>query len=306
MDRQILVAHTGVPPEEGQAPIRLPHGGSLELLKSTILSLKSLLRVALSNTSQLCYLNSTAYAATWTILQAKLHGAEHLDLAPALRTLCKPRSSQTPLKLLAQLPWAALLQGWTNVHRQHDAPELVTHLMPRMGIHHAERRWEARWSVNQQVQVFDQGTLLAPISVSLPPGDNLHLQQVISKWHEQARLHALVTAPAFLCVQLNRFTGEDGELNRDTRPLQGMDGVIHIPVYTADATLQTRRVPFQVTSVQLHFGDRPTAGHYRAVLKGQKEFGASRTWLTDDNQSAQECHHHSCRSHISSVASTSL
>ena len=240
MDRPILVAHTGVPPEEGQAPIRLPHGGSLELLKGTILSLKSLLKLALSNTSQLCYLNSTAYAATWTILQAKLHGAEHLDMAPALRTLCKPRPSQTPLKLLAQLPWAALLQG---CHRQHDAPELVTHLMPRMGIHHAERRWEAQWSVNQHVQVFDQGTLLAPISVSLPPQKNLHLQQVINKWHEQARLHALVTAPALLCVQLNRFIGEDGELSRDTRPLQGMDSVIYIPVYTADATLQTRRVP---------------------------------------------------------------
>ena len=205
-------------------------------------------------------------------------------MAPALRILCKPRPSQIPLKLLAQLPWAALLQGWTHVHRQHDAPELVTHLMPRMGVHHAEKRWEARWSVNQHVQVFDQGTLLAPISMSLPPGDNLHLQQVINGWHEQARLHALVTAPALLGVQLNRFIGEDGELSRDTRPLQGMDSVMCIPVYTAATTSQIRRVPLQVTSAQLHFGDRPTAGHYRTVLKGQKELGASCTWLTDDNQ----------------------
>ena len=122
-----------------------------------------------------------------TLLQAKLHGARNLDLVPALRILCKPRSSQMPLKLLTQLPWAAALQGWSNIHQQHDAPELVTHLLPRLGINHVAGQWEARWSVQHHVQVFDHGTLLAPIIMSLPPGGHLHLQQVIHQWHTQAR-----------------------------------------------------------------------------------------------------------------------
>ncbi|CAE7225407.1 unnamed protein product, partial [Symbiodinium necroappetens] len=250
-----------------------------------VISLRA--EVALHNTSQLFYLNSTAYAIAWTTLQAKLHGAGSMDLVPALRILCKLRSSALPLKLLAQFPWATLLQGWPHIHQQHDAPELVTHLMPRLGITHVAGRWEARWRVNQQVQVFDHGTLLAPITMALPPGESLHLQQVIQQWHSQARLHALAIAPVFLCVQLNRFTGDDGELSRDTRPLQGIDCTIRIPVFTATDTLQIRQVPFQVTSAQLHFGERPTSGHYRAVLKGQKAFGASQTWITDDNQVPQ-------------------
>ena len=215
VDRPSLVAHAGVSSEAGQASLRHSHSRSLELMKGTLPSLKSLLNTVLRNPSQLCYLNSTAYAAAWTILQARLHGAGQLNMAPALSLLCKPRKSHTPIALLAQLPWAALLQGWTNVHRQHDAPELVMHILPRMGVHHADRRWEARWSVNQHVQVFDHGTLCAPIPMSLPPGEELHLQQVINGWHEQARLHALVEAPALLCIQLQRVTGEAGELSRD-------------------------------------------------------------------------------------------
>ena len=253
VDRPVLMAHSRVSATEGAASIRLPHSGALELLKGVPPSLKSLLQVALHNTSQLFYLNSTAYAIAWTTLQAKLHGAGSMDLVPALRILCKLRSSALPLKLLAQFPWATLLQGWPHIHQQHDAPELVTHLMPRLGITHVAGRWEARWRVNQQVQVFDHGTLLAPI-------------KVIQQWHSQARLHALAIAPVFLCVQLNRFTGDDGELSRDTRPLQGIDCTIRIPVFTATDTLQIRQVPFQVTSAQLHFGERPTSGHYRAVL----------------------------------------
>ena len=120
VERPVLLAHTRVSTTSGAASIRCPHGGSLELLKGVPLSLKSLLQVALHNSSQLCYLNSTAYAVTWTVLQAQLHGADNLDLVTALRVLCKPRSSALPLKLLAQLPWATLLQGWNRLHHPYS------------------------------------------------------------------------------------------------------------------------------------------------------------------------------------------
>ena len=295
LDRPVLMAHARLSTAQGAASSRCPRRGSVELLKGVALSLKALLQVALQNSSQLCYLNSTAYALTWTVLQAQLHGANDLNQVMALKALCKPRlSSALPLKLLAQLPWATLLQGWTQVHQQHDAPELVTYLLPRLGIHRAAGRWEARWNVNHCVTVFDHGTLLAPIIMALPPGEQLHLQQVITLWHTQARLHALSAAPDFLCVQLNRFSEDNGELCRDTRPLQGTDNVIYFPVFTATDTLQTHPIPFQVTSAQLHFGERPTSGHYRAILQGQKELGAAQLWITDDNTIPQSASHTHC------------
>ena len=66
-----------------------------------------------------------------------------------------------------------------------------------------------------------------------------------------------------------------------------MDCIVHLPIFADASSLQIRNVPYQVTSAQLHFGDRPTSGHYRAILRGQKEFGALQAWITDDNQVPQ-------------------
>ena len=89
MDRTSLVAYARLSPEGRQATIRCIDGQSVELCLSTIPSLRMLLQVSLHNDTSLCYLNSTALAATWTLLQVQLHGLADLSLAPALRRLCR-------------------------------------------------------------------------------------------------------------------------------------------------------------------------------------------------------------------------
>ena len=130
MDRPVLVAHAGMSTETRSTELRLPDRGSVELCLSAIPSLRALLQISLHNDTNLCYLNSTALAATWTLLQVQLHGFGSLRIAPALSLLCNTqRSASTSLRLIRQLPWTLLLQGWQRLHHQHDAPELVNHLL---------------------------------------------------------------------------------------------------------------------------------------------------------------------------------
>ena len=68
------------------------------------------------------------------------------------------------------------------------------------------------------------------------PGDILYLQRVIDQWHLQAAVHALVSPPSILCLQLQRFTGERGALLRNVRPLQDCHHIVHVPIFTSETT----------------------------------------------------------------------
>eukprot|EP00439_Symbiodinium_sp_Y106_P078250 s1955_g17.t1 len=76
-------------------------------------------------------------------------------------------------------------------------------------------------------------------------------------------------------------------VRKDTRPLEGLSGVLHIPMYQGPRTLRTTLLPFQVTAVQHHYGESPVTGHYRSLLCGQNRFAEGRSWLTDDGKPAQ-------------------
>ena len=283
------IPHDRLQTEARQATVRCSGGQSMGMITGAASGLRKLLQISLHNDSNLCYLNSTAIAATWTILQARLHDQGDIHLAPALRLLCNRDEStlHRPIKLLSQLPWTVLLQGWRDIHRQHDAPELVTHILPRLRVNHPDARWEARVSTERGMRIQDTGRMHSPLLMFPHPGDALFLQRVIDQWHLQAAVHALVSPPQILCIQLQRFTGERGHLVRNVRPLQDCHHIVHVPVFlSADATtVQPAR--YKVTAVQLHFGPSPDTGHYRAILRGQKAFGSMQTWITDDNCSAQ-------------------
>ncbi|CAE7020812.1 Pol [Symbiodinium sp. CCMP2456] len=150
-----------------------------------------------------------------------------------------------------------------------------------------EASWEARLDTPHGVHKQDGGALISPLIMALPAGGTLNLQGVIDQWHSQAAPHALTNAPTYLCIQLQRFTGDSSGLQRDTRPLQGHRTPVRLPCFDADTNIQCSWAQYQVVAAQLHFGDSPDAGHYRTVLYGQKKFGHLRAWVTDDNIAAQ-------------------
>ena len=283
------IPHDRVQIEARSAAVRCTGGQPLGMNTGAIAGLQTLLKISLHNATNLCYLNSTAIAASWTVLQAQLHDQGDLHLAPALRLLCNRAESalHRPLKLLSQLPWTVLLQGWRDIHRQHDAPELVTHLLPRLRVNRSDARWEARVSTEQGISIRDQGSMHSPLLMFPHPGDALYLQRVIDQWHLQAAVHALVNPPHILCIQLQRFTGERGHLTRHVRPLQDCHHIVHVPAFASESTAVVQPARYEVTAIQLHFGQSPDTGHYRTILRGQKKFGHLQTWITDDNSSAK-------------------
>ena len=289
VDRASSIPHDRVQIEARQAAVRCTGGQPMGMKAGANIGLRKLLKLSLHNDTNLCYLNSTAIAASWTILQAQLHDQGYLHLAPALKLLCNRAESalNRPLKLLSQLPWNVLLQGWRDIHRQHDAPELVTHLLPRLRVNRSDDRWEARVSTEQGLHIQDQGGMHSPLLMFPHPGDTLYLQRVIDQWHLQAAVHALVNPPNILCIQLQRFTGEGGHLTRHVRPLQDCHHIVHVPIFESHDSTVVKPARYEVTAVQLHFGQSPDTGHYRTILRGQKKFGNLQTWITDDNNPAQ-------------------
>ena len=157
VDRTSSIPHDRVQIEARQAAVRCTGGQLMGMNTGANIGLQKLLKLSLHNDTNLCYLNSTAIAASWTILQAQLHDQGDLHLAPALKLLCNREDSalHRPLKLLSQLPWNVLLQGWRDIHRQHDAPELVTRLLPRLRVNRSDDRWEARISTVQGLHIRD-------------------------------------------------------------------------------------------------------------------------------------------------------
>ena len=295
MDRTGVLAHIGLPPAKGSAGVRQSHPADLEPALTVIPGLKALLRLILHNPSNLCYLHSTIFAVHWTMLQARLHDA-HVPPPPQVFTmLCPPAASNvtTPasVQVLQSLPWLLMLRAWRDVHRQHDVAEFAMYLIPRispMGMHGC---WEARNYAPRGTVTLDSGSLAVPLPIVLEAGADLHLQQSVEGWSAQATArYAMCDAPKVLCLQLMRFRQQGETVHKDSRGLQGLRGVVHMPRYTGANTLSTALVPYQVAAVQHHYGATPETGHYRTKLYGQKLFAPDRCWLTDDASCAQPTH----------------
>ena len=246
--------------------------------------LARLLKLSLRNPTNLCYLNSTLIALAWTLLQAQLHGTLHQALVPALSFLAQvpPGRHTTSTQVLNHLPLLTKLQAWSNLHVQHDVAELVTYLLPRLHQQGFQGSWEARCKVADITRVTDSGTTLAPVTLALHAGEQLILQSMIDQWHAQASVHALAQSTHIVCLQIPRFIWEAGVMRPDHRPLLGYQCLVHMPIFNAPDVPHVHFAPYQVVAMQLHYGARPTAGHYRTAMLGQPQFGKEKVWLSDD------------------------
>ena len=293
VDRSSIVAHRGMSVETGSTELRQPHATGMESDVGVVPSLKALLRLVLHNPTNVCYLHSTIYAVCWTMLQARLHHASMPSLPQVFNLLChacpdSSRSSSGTVQVLRLLPWSIMLRAWRDMNRQHDVAEFTMYLLPRISPMGMCGRWEARNYTADGIVILDSGSLEGPIPIHPHAGATIHLQQSIEGWSSQARArYAQCHAPKILCLQLMRFQQQGVSVQKDTRPLEGLSGVLHLPMYRGPRTLSTTLQPFQVAAVQHHYGESPVTGHYRSLLCGQKRFAEGRSWLTDDGKQAQ-------------------
>ena len=139
----------------------------------------------------------------------------------------------------------------------------------------------------------DFGRLTWPLILPAPlhtlatePSGTVALQPLIDEWSSsQAGLHGLATEPLALLLQVNRFVPCQGDVHKVTVPVVP-EIFIYVPRFEnsledADPlSLQYSR--YCRVSSFLHFGDRPSEGHYRAILY-DANVGAL---ITDDNVAA--------------------
>ena len=283
MDWECGVACARLQIEEGSSSIRFPRQRDLELPVSAKLGLARLLKLSLSNPTNLCYLNSTLIALSWALLQAQLCGTLQQALVPAISFLTQePKLPHgRSVQVLSHLPLLAKMQAWSRLHVQHDA-ELIAYLLPRLNQPGFQGSWEARRHIDANTCATDGGTTLAPIVLALNAGEQLILQTMIDQWHAQASIHALTHPTILICLQIQRFIWEAGDMRRDYRSLLGYHCTVHMPVYDGPDTTTVHIMPYQVVAMQLHYGEQPTTGHYRTAMLGQIRFGKDRVWLSDD------------------------
>ena len=108
--------------------------------------------------------------------------------------------------------WVALTRGWSRPHNQHDAAEFLQFLcqgslLVRSSL---EIAWQARALQGIEWCTQDSGQSAPPL---LPSPGNVGedfecvvtAQSLLSKWHQQAELHAAVAPATILILQVCRF-----------------------------------------------------------------------------------------------------
>ena len=113
--------------------------------------------------------------------------------------------------VLVHLPLLTKLQ--TNFTLSMMQPSSSPTFCPGSSLRVFDSLWEARLHVAGDIRVADTGPLLAPITLAPVPGEQLILPSMI-QWHAQASIHALKEPSTIVCMQLQRFLGNAGIMQR--------------------------------------------------------------------------------------------
>ena len=278
-----LAPHRGST-SSGEAGLQWPGLGPAAVhpvVSPQVHSLKqALIRTPLHNPHNHCYTNTACLCALWAYA-CMPHPLP--DAVARYTRWMRELSERTPISLLRYPPWHELMRGWRQPDRQHDLPEFLHHMIPQLQVSEYQGEWQARTVRRTRVHVHDGGQCCSPIALHLPTGVECTLQQCILRWHQQAAVHALSRVPAVLCIQLLRFQATKGaSILKDHRVVRGLGGSLRVPVFVNSVSTHCIWLTFDVVAAGLHYGDKPSSGHYRAALRDGEKL-----WLTDDGLQAR-------------------
>eukprot|EP00439_Symbiodinium_sp_Y106_P037488 s6567_g4.t1 len=154
---------------------------------------------------------------------------------------------------------------------QHDATELLVHLLRKGSDAPWVSRWQAGAQLGDRFEIEDSGSsvILMPI-VSTGGGERCTLQECVNDWQSRPSqlwegktcLYCISEFETHVCIALQRFRVNAGAVTKCLMPVQ-VDATCDLPVFRAGAiTWQT----FRVCAVTYHIGEQPTCGHYRSIL----------------------------------------
>lgn len=225
-----------------------------------------MLTLRLHNTGNSCYQN--AFIMSWLWATVKAYASEvggHIDdrIGRCLGLVYALLMGKFD-RLTKVFAWSAILQQWPRPQQQHDIGEFATHALPRLRSTVMRGMWYARAGIPASRDV-DRGPLHLPILMPIPT-DACTIQQCVEAWCHQEDVHALGNASPLLLVQLGRFRHRAHRHVRKYKGVIELDGIINMPVYTNDSSLDVVRMPYRVIAGAFHVGNTPSSGHYRAML----------------------------------------
>ena len=242
-------------------------------------SVLATLSLSLNNQTNICYLNATICAVTWSVLQATATGGGSTLFGKASHAwqaiLQGPRVQTIP----SHTHWKSILRQWPGLHQQQDAAEFVNYLQRVCQIPSMSGTWSARLQTYGTVQVNDRG-LTHCINMQLPIAENITLQTIIHDWAEQYSLHALDHPAQVIVIRLDRCrNGPTGVQKVRSRVTHAAE--VQIPCFVRGG-IERRGVLYRVSALVVHHGDSPRSGHYTTRLITRQ----GDTWATEDGRPA--------------------
>ena len=99
-------------------------------------------RLRLLNSNSTCYLNTVALA--WLHATAQIGCSEHVAFGHQIQAWRDVLCSKRAIHMHVLPSWRSILSSWQDVHRQHDAGEMLEHWVAVGRPPVVKGRWEAR------------------------------------------------------------------------------------------------------------------------------------------------------------------
>ncbi|CAE7564693.1 unnamed protein product [Symbiodinium sp. CCMP2592] len=223
----------------------------------------------LGNKGNYCY--SNAVVRSMLHLAECLGGLQVIFEGTMLEYLTGLKHAKGTIHMWNNPFWRAQMGKWRNPHMQHDVAEFLAHALHRLPhtMSKLATPWQARsQGTNWRVQDEGQSIPLTILPEELAGGRALSeqsVQSMITAWHNQEDVHALVFWPPALVFQAGRFDFDaDGRKLQKRRYKIRPDHYIRAPGFDRDGTIHWKQ--YQLCSVIIHKGNSPDSGHYFNLL----------------------------------------
>ena len=125
-------------------------------------------RLILTNRSQnICYMNSVVQVCHW-LLQLRPTRVALMGTGKVFFDALQKHHFHNPKNLLKDAHWRAVIVGWRDHRRQHDAAEFFSYLCQTHNFSLFQGQWDARRIYQGLLQVRDTGLCTQPVVLSLP------------------------------------------------------------------------------------------------------------------------------------------
>ena len=223
---------------------------------------EKLMSFAFINASNHCYVNAACIGYLWATLSIPesprvVWGTLHERIS-----LLFHETRGSTLSIVLHPAFEPEITAWSlsyDLDQQQDVGEFTSLLMQSSEAVLFLGRWQARLAGSLE----DSGSLTVPLAMHLPRGNqnDLTLQTIVNSWHEQHFLYALTSAPALVCIQLQRFLRPGWK----DQTCVHFDRFVSIPVFAELTGTEVIWQTYSVTAMIFHQGDTLHCGHYQCV-----------------------------------------